>query len=455
MLRRVAQGSRQRAGQKAGHSRRLRAIKETHAEITDMGGRAVLFKNLTKRAMKLALKGSGVALADETEAKTSEFSITCPPPSIALRMVLNPEFWVPEAYRRGHWLLAKGDLGAFSRHMMDRGSQKLMGRFTSKRRRWMPISHLIKHWVRPLAATRKVKVHYDIDERIYEMILDPEMVYTAAFFDGTKNLAEAQQAKLSRIMERLELERGARVLNMGCGWASLERHMVRSDPTVDITGLTISQGQLQWAEKHNAEQLTTDQQARVALLLEDFRHHQPDLKYDSVCSVGMFEHIGRSLYRDFFERCHDLVKSDGTILVHTIVKNRSNVATNRWIDRHIFPGGYIASLAEILRTAEAADLDVESVYLHSPTNYGSTCYHWRCNLMNNRAAILDIYVCDHGFSREEAEAAYRTWEIYLAGAEAGFLTKERPMQTAQIVFRPTGHTNAHRIEPKTRKKPLT
>ena len=170
----------------------------------------ILFETLTQRLVRSVLRGSGVALAGDTDAETAEFAITCPPPAIAVRMVLDPEFWIPEAYRLGHWSLVKGDLGSFTGHMMDRGSQKLMGRFTSRRRRWMPLSHILNHWIRPLATTRKVKVHYDIDERIYEMILDPQMVYTAAFFDGTGNLAEAQQAKLARVTERLELPSGAR-----------------------------------------------------------------------------------------------------------------------------------------------------------------------------------------------------------------------------------------------------
>lgn len=228
-----------------------------------------------------------MALAGESEVAAAEFVLTCPPPGIALRMVLNPEFWIPEAYRLGHWSLVKGDLGSFTRHMMDGGGQRVMGRFTSQRRRRMRIGHFLKHWVNPLTATREVKVHYDIDERIYEMILDPEMVYTAAFFDGTGDLAEAQQAKLARLTERMALSSRARILNMGCGWASLERHLVRRDPSVRVTGLTISEGQLHWAERHNADHLTEDQQARITLRLEDFRHHNPAEAYDAVCSVGM------------------------------------------------------------------------------------------------------------------------------------------------------------------------
>lgn len=141
------------------------------------------------------------------------------------------------------------------------------------------------------------------------------------------------------------------------------------------------------------------------------------------------------------------MKPDGTVLVHTIVKNRSNVATNRWIERYIFPGGYIASVAEIVRAAEAAELDLVGVHLHGPTNYGSTCYQWRCNLIRNRDAIMDVYLKGYDLSQEHAEAAFRTWEIYLSGAEAGFLTGTRPMQTAQFVFRPTGQKNAARVEP--------
>ena len=79
-----------------------------------------------------------------------------------------------------------------------------------------------------------------------------------------------------------------------------------------------------------------------------------------------------------------------------------------------------------------------AVHLHGPMNYGNTCRAWRRNLIANRQEIMSIYIDQHGLSQSEAERCFRIWEIYLAGAEAGFFTKRRPMQTAQIVYRPTG-----------------
>ena len=129
-----------------------------------------------------------------------------------------------------------------------------------------------------------------------------------------------------------------------------------------------------------------------------------------------------------------MLKPGARMLVHTIVKNRSNSPTNRWIDAHIFPGGYIPSVAEATRGAEAAELNLSAIHLHGPENYAETCRQWRQNLMANRESLLGLYRDDLGLSQKEALEAYRTWEIYLAGAEAGFRVRRRPMQTAQLVF---------------------
>ena len=400
----------------------------------------------TQKIVARALKGSGVALAGSEEAETAAFVIRLTPGASALRMALSPEYWIPEGYARGFWSLEKGDLGDFTRHMMDRSGEGLMRKFTSHQQRRLSLNHLWQHWITPMRATRAVKTHYDIDTRIYEMILDAEMVYTAAFFEEADGLYEAQQAKMARIVERLNLPPRARLIDIGCGWGSLARYIVRARPDVHVTGITISQGQLDWALSHNAEALTPDQQARIDLRLEDLRDHQVGDPYDAVVSVGVFEHVGRSLYSDFFQACARFCAPDGTILVHTIVKNRSGIATNRWIDRHIFPGGYIASVSEIARASEEAELDLAAIHLHEPMNYGNTCRAWRQNLTRHRDRIMAIYTEDHGMDPGEAARQYRTWEIYLAGAEAGFLAKRRPMQTAQLVYQPTGVRNGQVVQ---------
>lgn len=393
------------------------------------------------RLTSRALKGTGVAVEGSEAAASAKFVVTTPSPLVAIKILTSKAYWIPEAFARGHWKLTKGDLGDFVTHMMDGADGGVMRSFVSHSSRRISLRHLWQHWITPKSSTRAVKNHYDIESRIYEHFLDAEMVYTAAFFEEADDLYAAQQAKLARITERLSLPKGARVLDIGCGWGALARHIVRNRPDVHVTGVTISEGQLNWALDHNAAHLTPTELARVELKLEDLRDHAPTEPYDAVVSVGLFEHVGRSLYGDFFSACARYCRPDGTVLMHTIVKNRSNIATNAWIDRHIFPGGYIASVAEIAQASEQAELDMDSVFLHAPMNYGTTCRAWRHNLMKNRDAILEIYRQDYGFSADEADHAYRTWEIYLAGAEAGFFVKRRPMQTAQFRFSPTGSTS--------------
>lgn len=400
------------------------------------------FDGIARKLLRAALRGTAAAIESDPGADTAPYVLSPPGLGMAVRMALSGAYWIPEGYCRGDWNLVKGDLGDFVRHMMDSADARTMGGFTSQRRRMPSLRHVLKHWVLPKKFTREVRRHYDIDTKIYRLILDPEMVYTAAFFEEAPDLADAQQAKLARIVKRVGIADNSRVLNIGFGWASFERHLVRQTVTASVTGLTISSEQLDWAEHHNAESLTPEENSRIVLHLQDFRDHQPDQPYDAVVSVGLFEHVGRSLYGAFFRQCHDLVSADGRILVHTILKNRSNIPTNSWIDRHIFPGGYIASLAEITRAAEAAELDLVAVHLHGGVNYGNTCRAWRANLLRHRDEIMEIYTQDHGLSDAEARHAYRTWEIYLAGSEAGFLVKRRPMQTVQLVFRPTGHKGA-------------
>lgn len=393
---------------------------------------------IVDRMVRRTLKGTGVAFEGSADAASAKFVVTVPPPHVAFKILTSKAYWIPEAFAQGHWRLTKGDLGDFVTHMMDSANSGVMRSFVSHARRRFSLRHAWQHWITPKSSTRAVKEHYNIESRIYEYILDDEMVYTAAFFEEADDLLAAQQAKLARILERLSLPKNARVLDIGCGWGSLARHIVRNRPDVHVTGVTISKGQLNWAQDHNASNLTRTELARVDLRLEDLRDHAPTQPYDAVVSVGLFEHVGRSLYGDFFSACTRFCKPEGRVLMHTIVKNRSNIATNVWIDRHIFPGGYIASVAEIAQASEQAELDMDSVFLHGPTNYGTTCRAWRQNLMKNRDAILEIYKQDYGFSASEADHAYRTWEIYLAGAEAGFFVKRRPMQTAQFLFSPTG-----------------
>jgi cyclopropane-fatty-acyl-phospholipid synthase len=132
-------------------------------------------------------------------------------------------------------------------------------------------------------------------------------------------------------------------------------------------------------------------------------------RFDRIVSVGMFEHVGVNYYRAFFEKCATLLKPDGIMLLHSIGRVGPPSATTPFIRKHIFPGGYIPALSEVLPAIEKTGLmvtDVEILRLH----YAETLKHWRERFLANRGRAKAIY--DERFCR--------MWEFYLAGAEASF-----------------------------------
>ncbi|PCI04102.1 MAG: hypothetical protein COB78_07140 [Hyphomicrobiales bacterium] len=193
------------------------------------------------------------------------YIIHAPSLGITIRMFLNPTYWIPEAYCRGHWNLEKGDLSDFIEHITDnvRGSYRRYFEFQQSRPTFL---HILKQKLFHRYFTRKVKKHYNLNSEIYAKFLDSEMVYTCAFFEEGDSLADAQDRKFSTILKRIEGQReGLKVLNIGSGWGSFERFSVRNNNTLHVTGLSISLPQIQWTKEHNRKALTAGELERVNL----------------------------------------------------------------------------------------------------------------------------------------------------------------------------------------------
>lgn len=254
-------------------------------------------------------------------------------------------------------------------------------------------------------SRRNVAVHYDLDEPLFRTFLDRDMHYSCAYFRTPEDSLEAAQtAKAELIGRKLLLEPGQRVLDIGCGWGSLAMYLAaRYDVTV--VGLTLSEEQhrvaCEEAKRRGLEQ-------RVAFLLQDYREHEGS--YDRVVSVGMFEHVGRGDYDVFFDRVRARLITGGSALVHTIGRPGPPIlTTNPWIDRHIFPGGYIPSASEVLAPLERSGLvlcDLEVWRRH----YAFTLNHWQRRFQAQREA----------FVRSKGERFCRLWEFYLAACESAF-----------------------------------
>ncbi len=193
------------------------------------------------------------------------------------------------------------------------------------------------------------------------------------------------------------------MLDIGCGWGGMALYLhQRFD--VDVLGITLSEEQLKVARERAVAAGIAD---RVRFELLDYR----DLtgEFDRIVSVGMFEHVGPPHYRTFFDKCRSLLAPDGMMLLHTIGRADGPGATDPWLSKYIFPGGYVPALSQIMPAVERSYLwltDLESLRLH----YAYTLEHWFDRVQGAKADIIALY----------DERFFRMWEFYLAGAMSAF-----------------------------------
>jgi cyclopropane-fatty-acyl-phospholipid synthase len=334
-------------------------------------------------------------------------------PSIAIRitdsrfiprLITNPDLAFGEAYMDGALVVEGGDiydlldfcfanLGWSSGHWVRRAHStiKYLGR------------RIAQHNPIPVARAN-VAHHYDLSDSLYELFLDADRQYSCAYYKSSDDTLErAQEQKKRHLAAKLLLRPGQRVLDIGSGWGGLALYLNRV-ADVDVTGVTLSTEQHVYSQRR-ANEIGMDD--RVRFLLKDYR--QETGQYDRIVSVGMFEHVGVGYYREYFEKVRELLADGGVALIHTIGRADGPGTSNAWINKYIFPGGYVPALSEILPAIEQASLhvtDIEVLRLH----YAETLRAWRHRFNASRKRVAKLY--DERFCR--------MWEFYLAGCEAGF-----------------------------------
>lgn len=263
---------------------------------------------------------------------------------------------------------------------------------------------ILQTWNNLNASMRNVSHHYDLDESLFRAFLDQDMHYSCAYFRTPEQTLEAaQSAKCEHIRKKLCLKPGQKVLDIGSGWGSLGLYLAEQED-VEVTGLTLSNEQLGVAKEH-AIQRGLDNQ--VEFRLEDYRNHQGE--YDAVVSVGMFEHVGLRNFDGYFNKVGNLLSKDGIAMIHTIGHMDRPAATNPWIRRHIFPGGYIPAISEISTAIERSPLvfaDIEVWRQH----YALTLKEWNRRFQAVRSE----------FARDKGERFCRIWEFYLLTCQTAF-----------------------------------
>jgi cyclopropane-fatty-acyl-phospholipid synthase len=318
------------------------------------------------------------------------------------RVLSNPELALGEIYVEGSFIVENGSIAEALAILMDQ--PEVLPRW-AKLQSWLRyLGRHLRQFNPRGRAKNNVAHHYDLDERLYSLFLDSDKQYSCAYFEqADMALDDAQLAKKRHIAAKLLVRPDDRVLDIGSGWGGLGLYLAETTGA-DVTGVTLSAEQLQVSNARAAEKSL---RRSVKFLLEDYRDIPGP--YERIVSVGMFEHVGVDFYDTYFKRCAELLTDDGVMLLHSIGRSEGPDATNPWIAKYIFPGGYIPALSEVLPSIERAGLlvcDIEILRLH----YAETLKAWRERFTARREEAVQLY--DERFAR--------MWEFYLACSEMAF-----------------------------------
>jgi cyclopropane-fatty-acyl-phospholipid synthase len=334
-------------------------------------------------------------------------------------VLLDPEVKVGEAYMDGTLVVEQGSIADVLEVVLAQcvhGAPPIWARL-----QWL-IRYLyrrLKQFNPPPRARRNVAHHYDLDGQLYTLFLDADRQYSCAYFETPdQSLDDAQLAKKRHIAAKLLSVPGQRVLDIGCGWGGLALYFAEF-LDARVTGITLSQEQLAFSRQRAVEKGLSE---ATEFRLQDYRDVQE--KFDRIVSVGMFEHVGVGFYEIFFRSCATLLDDDGVLLLHSIARSEGPNVTNPWIEKYIFPGGYVPALSEVLPAIEKAGLlvtDIEILRLH----YAETLRNWRERFLAHREAVERLY--DQRF--------VRMWEFYLAAAEMAFRSQAMMVVQMQLTKR--------------------
>ncbi|HEY5923937.1 MAG TPA: cyclopropane fatty acyl phospholipid synthase [Kofleriaceae bacterium] len=279
---------------------------------------------------------------------------------------------------------------------------------------WVLVAHAVKAKVfNGQSVTRAFEVgkkHYDIGNDLYEPMLGKRMLYTCAYWNGAKTLDEAQDAKLDLVCRKIGLERGMRVLDLGCGWAGFAAFAAERYG-VEVVGYTVSAEQVKWANDKY-------QHLPIDIRHDDYR--KATGTYDRVVSIGLMEHVGPKNYRGYMELVDRTLAPGGVGFIHTITGNRISAHIEPWFDKYIFPHAVLPHPGAVISAMAALFVpeDMHNIGEH----YDPTLMAWWHNF-------------DAAWPRLEAKYGptfYRMWKYYLLGCAGGFRVRET--QLMQIVF---------------------
>jgi cyclopropane-fatty-acyl-phospholipid synthase len=270
--------------------------------------------------------------------------------------------------------------------------------------RWLRLAQGLGHSKKRDSSA--ISKHYDVSNTFYEYVLGPSMTYTCAVFQAPDyTLEQAQDAKHALVFDKLGLEPGQRLLDVGCGWGAMVRHAARRG--VQALGVTLSRQQAEWGQKAIVD---AGLQHLAEIRHLDYRD-VAETGFDAISSIGLTEHIGVKNYPSYFRSMQDKLRPGGRLLNHSITRPANNipVKSEAFIDRYVFPDGEITGSGRIITVMQDVGFDVR----HSENlreHYALTLRDWCANLEANWDACVN----------EVGEGTARVWGLYMAGSRLSF-----------------------------------
>lgn len=337
---------------------------------------------------------------------TAPYDITVKNPRFFKRVLQEGTLGLGESYMDGWWECEQLD-NFFSRVINARLEHRLPRHIKDVLR---VLSARVFNLQTHKRARMVGKEHYDLGNDLFSRMLDPAMQYSCGYWKDADNLEDAQQAKLKLICEKLQLEPGMKLLDIGCGWGGLAEYAARHYGA-HVHGVTISLEQQKLAQQRCAG-------LDVTISLQDYR----DLNalYDRIVSVGMFEHVGPKNYANYFEIADRNLKPDGLFLLHTIGSRKTDNNLEPWIGKYIFPNGCLPSMRHIADASEKHFI-VEDWH-NFGADYDQTLMAWYARFLQAWPEIGDNY----------SDRFKRMFSYYLNVCAGAF--RARDIQLWQIVF---------------------
>ena len=325
--------------------------------------------------------------------------------SLYFKLILCPGLYFGEAYVKGDVIISNGNLSDFLKIILSNVGKN---DYIFCENIFIKTLYAFKNFLRKnniMNSKNNVAHHYDISDNLYKLFLDSKMQYSCAYFkDSNESLEKAQLNKIKHIIKKLDINKNCSILDIGSGWGGLSIEIAR-ETGAKVCGITLSENQLKYS-KYKAKLEGLDH--LITFKLSDYRDIND--KYDRIVSVGMFEHVGKDYYNMFFNKINSLLLEDGFALIHTIGSLTPPKPVEPWINKYIFPGGYIPTISEISPIIEKSKLVLCDLEIWR-THYAKTLSKWKNNFLSHREEVITMF----------NEEFVRMWEYYLTSCQYSFV----------------------------------